>query len=58
MPGRDAPWLVSFALWANVLQYLDPATTVAESARPGTDAPAAPRWPASLGIRDDHASCR
>ena len=27
---RDAPWLISFALWANVLQYLDSPTTVAE----------------------------
>ena len=29
--GRAGPWLVSFALWANVLQYLDDeGTTVAE----------------------------
>ena len=29
--GRGAPWLVSFALWANALQYLDEdAVTVAE----------------------------
>jgi len=27
---RGAPWLVSFTLWANVLQYLDSETTVAE----------------------------
>ena len=38
--GRSAPWLVSFALWANVLQYLggDEAVTVAElRARARTD---------------------
>ena len=29
----SGPWLVSFALWANVLQYLDEdGTTVADSA--------------------------
>jgi hypothetical protein len=27
---RDAPWLVSFAVWANVLQYLGSQITVAE----------------------------
>ncbi len=30
---RSPPWLVSFALWANVLQYLDDAVTVAELRR-------------------------
>lgn len=39
VPGRSGPWLVSFALWANVLQYLDDeGTAVAElRARARTD---------------------
>jgi hypothetical protein len=38
--GHDGPWLVSFALWANVLQYLDgdePCTVANLRARARTD---------------------
>ena len=51
-PGAPDPWLVSFALWANVLQYLDDdGTTVAELRARARTEPAPPRWPAPLGVR-------
>ena len=63
-PGRDepsarrgAPWLVSFALWANVLQYLDDdAVTVAELRARARTNQASPGRPAPLGLRHAHAA--
>ena len=58
-PGRppptssrhDPPWLVSYALWANVLQYLDHGVAVVELRRRARTDSAPPRGPASFGVR-------
>ena len=54
--GRGGPWLVSFALWANVLQYSMPTTSRWRHSGAGAHEPTPPQRPPPVGVHHAHAA--